>query len=174
MGHTISIRNAERSRGEGLRVAVLLLALACVVFASSCGKSAAENPAAPPAMPVQVQIAAAVKIPETTEYLSLLKSRHSAAINPQVEGLITKIFVKSGQRVTPGTPLLQIDPLRQEAVLNSQEASRAAQEANVRFAKISLERAQKLYDAGVIPKQDFDNAQTSYEAAVAQLKSLEH
>jgi multidrug efflux pump subunit AcrA (membrane-fusion protein) len=53
-------------------VAVLLLALAGVVFAWSCGKSAAENPAAAPAIPVQVQIAAAVKIPETTEYLSLL------------------------------------------------------------------------------------------------------
>jgi RND family efflux transporter MFP subunit len=154
-------------------VAVLLLALACVVFATSCGKSAAENPAAPPAIPVQVQIAAAVKIPETTEYLSLLKSRHSAAINPQVEGLITKIFVKSGQRVAAGTPLLQIDPLRQEAVLNSQEASRAAQEANVRYARISLERAQKLLDTGVISKQEFDNAQTGYDAAVSQLKALD-
>src|SRR5580765_4120384 len=173
MGHTISIRNAERSRGEGLRVAVLLLALAGVVFASSCGKSAAENPAAAPAIPVQVQIAAAVKIPETTEYLSLLKSRHSAVINPQVEGLITKISVKSGERVASGTPLLQIDPLRQEAVLNSQEASRAAQEANVRYAKISLERAQKLFDTGVISKQEFDNAQTGYDAAVSQLKALD-
>jgi RND family efflux transporter MFP subunit len=174
MNHAISIRNAERSRGEGHRVAVLLLALACVVFTSGCQKSAAENSsAAPPAIPVQVQIAAAVKIPETTEYLSLLKSRHSAAINPQVEGLITKIFVKSGQRVAAGTPLLQIDPLRQEAVLNSQEASRAAQEANVRYARISLERAQKLLDTGVISKQEFDNAQTGYDAAVSQLKALD-
>jgi RND family efflux transporter MFP subunit len=155
-------------------VAALLLALACVVFTSGCQKSAAENSsAAAPAIPVQVQIAAAVKIPETTEYLSLLKSRHSAAINPQVEGLITKIFVKSGQRVAAGTPLLQIDPLRQEAVLNSQEASRAAQEANVRYARISLERAQKLLDTGVISKQEFDNAQTGYDSAVSQLKSLD-
>jgi multidrug efflux pump subunit AcrA (membrane-fusion protein) len=129
----------------------LLLALGAGAFEFGCQKSAAENPVTTsPAIPGQVQIAAAVKIPETTEYLSLLKSRHSAAINPQVEGLITKIFVKSGQRVAAGTPLLQIDPLRQEAVLNSQEASRAAQEANVRYAKISLERAQKLLDTGVI------------------------
>jgi RND family efflux transporter MFP subunit len=43
----------------------------------------------------------------------------------------------------------------------------------VRYARISLERAQRLFDAGVISKQDFDNAQTSYDAAVSQLKSLE-
>jgi RND family efflux transporter MFP subunit len=122
-------------------------------------------------MPVQVQIAPSVKIAETTEYLSTLKSRHSAAINPQVEGYITKIFAKSGDKVSAGTQLLQIDSLKQEATLNSQEASRAAQEANLRYAKVSLERAQKLSAAGVISKQEFDNAQTNYDAALAQLKS---
>jgi len=124
-------------------------------------------------MPVQVRIAASARISDTTEYLSILKSRHSAAINPQVEGQITKILVKSGDQVTAGTPLLQIDPLKQEATVSSQEASRTAQEANVRYAKISLDRAQKLFDAGVISKQDLDNAQTGYDAATAQLKALE-
>jgi RND family efflux transporter MFP subunit len=153
----------------------VLLALAAVVFVCGCQKSAADSApgAAAPAMPVQVQIAPAVKIPDTSEYLSILKSRHSAAINPQVEGQITQIFVKSGDRVEAGTPLLQIDPLKQEATVNSQEAGRAAQEANVRFAKISLERAQKLFDAGVISKHEYDNAQTSYDAAQAQLKALD-
>jgi RND family efflux transporter MFP subunit len=81
--------------------------------------------------------------------------------------------VKSGDKVPAGTPLLQIDALKQEATVNSQEAALAAQEANLRYAKISLERAQKLFDAGVIRKQDFDNAQTSYDAARAQVKALD-
>ena len=153
----------------------MLLALAAGVFVCGCQKSAADNPpgAGAPAMPVQVQIAPAVKIPDTTEYLSILKSRHSAVINPQVEGQITRIFVKSGDHVEAGSPLLQIDPLKQEATVNSQEASRAAQEANLRYAKISLERAQKLFDAGVISKQELDNAQTGYDAALAQVKAID-
>jgi len=114
-----------------------------------------------------------MKIPDTSEYLSILKSRHSAAINPQVEGQITRIFVKSGDHVQAGTLLLQIDPLKQEATVNSQEASRAAQEANLRYAKVSLERAQKLFEAGVISKQEMDNAQSGYDAALAQVKSLD-
>jgi len=150
----------------------------CALLLAGCGaKSEAGGSAAsaaPQAMPVQVVIAEPRRIADSTEYLAILKSRHSAIINPQVEGQVTKIFVKSGDRVAAGTPLLQIDPLKQEATVNGQEASRAAQEANVRFAKISLERAQKLFDAGVVSKQDFDNAQTNYDAAVAQLKSLEH
>ena len=153
----------------------MLLALAAGLFVSGCQKSAADSApgASAPAVPVQVQIAPAVKIPETTEYLSILKSRHSASINPQVEGQITRIFVKSGDRAEAGTLLLQIDPLKQEATVNSQEASRAAQEANLRYAKISLERAQKLFDAGVISKQELDNAQTGYDAALAQVKAID-
>jgi RND family efflux transporter MFP subunit len=124
-------------------------------------------------MPVQVLEIQPQRIADTSEYLAILKSRHSATINPQVEGQVTRILVKSGDRVHAGDALLQIDPLKQEAMVNGQDAARAAQEANVRYGRISLERAQRLFDAGVISKQDFDNAQTSYDAAVSQLKSLE-
>ena len=164
-----------KSGGAAKRQAArIVLALALSSFAFGCGKSSANAPGAgPAAIPVQVRIATSAKIPDTTEYLSILKSRHSAAINPLVEGQIIRIVVKSGDHVTEGTPLLQIDPLKQEATVNSQEASRTAQEANMRYAKTSLDRTQKLFDAGVVSKADLDNAQTAYDAAVAQLKALD-
>jgi RND family efflux transporter MFP subunit len=165
-------------RGRWIFSPILLLGTsAALLLLAGCGAKTQVSEAAagaPPAMPVQVVIAEPTRIANSTEYLALLKSRHSATLNPQVEGQVTKIFVKSGDRVKAGDSLLQIDPMKQEATVNSQEASRAAQEANARYAKVSLERAQKLFDAGVISKQDFDNAQTNYDAAVAQLKSLDH
>jgi len=148
--------------------------LAAALFAGCGGKEAgASAPAAPPAMAVQVTAVETRTIADTTEYLALLKSRHSANINPQVEGYITKIAVKSGDRVESGATLLQIDPLKQEATVNGQEAARAAQESNVSLAKINLDRAVKLSAAGVISKSDYDNAKSTYDTAVAQLKSLE-
>jgi RND family efflux transporter MFP subunit len=158
---------------KGGASAVLLAGI--LAFTAGCGKTSAGDPKAgggPQAMPVQVKIAQAENVPETTEYLSVLKSRHSANINPQVEGYITKIFVNSGDHVTTGTPLLQIDPLKQLAAVSGQVAARAAQEATVRYAQIQLDRARKLFAAGVVPKQDVDNAQTTYDAALAQLKAL--
>jgi RND family efflux transporter MFP subunit len=154
--------------------AIVALAVLSLTTAG-CGKTSAGDPKAgggPQAMPVQVKIAKAESVPETSQYLSILKSRHSANINPQVEGYITKIYVRSGDRVTPGTPLIQIDPLKQIAAVSSQEAARAAQEATVRYAQIQLDRERKLYAAGVVPKAEVDNAQTTYDAAVAQLKAL--
>jgi RND family efflux transporter MFP subunit len=142
-----------------------------------CGKTSAggdnAGAGAMQAMPVQVQVAKSQKIPDETEYLSLLKSRHSSIINPQVEGQITKILVKSGDRVKTGQTLVQIDPLKQEATVSSQEATRVAQQANLNYAKVQLDRQKRLFEAGVVPKQDLDNAQTTYDAALAQLKSLE-
>ena len=157
------------------------LALVCLAAmgVAGCGAkpasvSASGEGGAGAAIPVQVQLVESKPIAETTEYLALLKSRHSATINPQVEGYITRIFVRSGEHVAAGAALLQIDPLKQEATVNSQEATRLAQESNVNLARVNLERAKKLAEAGVIAKSDLDNAQTNYDTAVAQLKSLEH
>jgi RND family efflux transporter MFP subunit len=170
----------HHSRGcVGQQYPLCLLPEICVIamLLTGCGaKSSAGGPdtGAPPAMPVQVYVAEPHAIANSTEYLAILKSRHSATINPQVEGQVTKIFVKSGDRIKAGEALLQIDPMRQEATVRSQEATQAAQEATMRLAKVSLERAEKLFEAGVVPKQDLDNAQSNYDAAMAQLKSLEH
>ncbi len=163
--------NRMGNKGPGTKLVLLVCA---GLWAAGCGqKTSAGGPGGgAPAMPVQVQVAQSVRIPVTTEYLSVLKSRQSAAINPQVEGQITAIFVKSGDSVSKGTPLLQIDPMKQEATLSSQEAARAAQEATLRLAKVNLDRAQKLYAAGVTSKQDLDNAQSAYDASEAQLKAL--
>jgi RND family efflux transporter MFP subunit len=162
---------ADRFSREWCATVVVLMA----AIGAGCGKTAAGDAGsgAPPAMPVQVRIVQPQQIADTTEYLSILKSRHSATINPQVEGQITKIFVKSGDRVTAGTPLLQIDPLKQQATVSSQEAARTAQAANLNYARVQLDREKKLFEAGVVPKQELDNAQTTFDAAVAQLKSLE-
>jgi RND family efflux transporter MFP subunit len=163
-----------RSQRTGFQAALAAGMLAAGL--SGCGqKTAADNSAAgsPPAVPVEVQVVRRVTIPDTTEYLSVLKSRHSANINPQVEGQIVRISVKSGDHVAAGQPLLQIDPLKQQATVSGQEASRAAQEANVALAKVSFERSRKLHEAGVISKADFDLAQANYDAAVAQLKALD-
>lgn len=164
-----------RVRETSVGNVVLLLAVAGGVWAAGCGKTAAggASAGAPQAMPVQVVVAKSQKIPDATEYLSVLKSRNASNINPQVEGYVTRILVKSGDRVPAGATLLQIDPLKQEATVSSQEAARAAQEANVKYAQVNLERQKRLFEAGVTPKQDLDNAQTAYDAAVAQLKSIE-
>lgn len=159
--------------GGSTRIPALYAALCLAAFAAGCGPKQAAGNLDPAATPVKTIVVRPVPISDASEYLATLKSRHSTALNPLVEGQVTQIFVKSGDRVAAGTRLMEIDPLKQQATLDSQDAARAAQEANVRFARVQWERAQKLYAAGVTSKQDFDQAKTNLDSAEQQLKSLE-
>jgi RND family efflux transporter MFP subunit len=154
---------------------MLVAALAATLVMPGCSSNAAQNAHGngPSAMPVKVQEARATPINDATEYVATLKSRDSAVIMPQVDGQVTKIYVHSGDRVVAGTPLMEIDPLKQQATVKSQQSSRAAQEANLSWAKQQYERARGLYSAGVISKQELDQAKTALDTTQAQVESLD-
>jgi RND family efflux transporter MFP subunit len=148
--------------------------LSILISAGCSGKSgSAQQPQGVPAIPVKVAVARDVPVSDTTEYVATLKSRDTAAIMPQVEGYITDIHVHSGDRVSSSTPLMQIDPTKQQATLRSSESAHAAQVANVEYAQQQYNRISKLYQAGVTSKADYDQAKTALDAAKAQLRSLE-
>jgi RND family efflux transporter MFP subunit len=147
--------------------------VAALLFTTACGSSKGANAAGPQAMPVNVQTAKSQKVDDTTDYVATLKSRDSALVMPQVEGIITKIFVHSGERVADGAPMVQIDPAKQEATVNSQEHARTAQEAQVTWAKQNYDRVSGLANAGVVSRQDLDQARATLDAAQAQLRSLD-
>jgi RND family efflux transporter MFP subunit len=153
----------------------LLVALVASGLTLGCSGNAAQNAHAngPAGMPVKVQEARATPVNDATEYVATLKSRDSAVIMPQVEGQVTKIFVHSGEAVEAGEPLMEIDPLKQQATVKSQESSRAAQEANLSYAKQQYARSQGLYSAGVVSRQDLDQAKSAMDAAQAQMDSLD-
>ena len=124
-------------------------------------------------MPVQVKTAHPAKVNETTEYVATLKSRDSAVVMPQVDGIITQIFVHSGDHVGGGAPLLQIDPSKQQATVKSQEDAHAAQLAQVKWAQQNYDRVSGLANAGVVSRQDLDQAKAALDAAQSQLQALE-
>jgi len=143
-------------------------------FTPACSSHVAQSAKAggPQGMPVKVLEAKAVPVADSSEYVATVKSRDSAVIMPQVDGQITQIFVHSGERVEAGSPMMEIDPLKQQATVKTQESARAAQEANLILAKKQYERAEGLSAAGVVSKQDMDQAKSTLDAAQAQMDSL--
>src|ERR1700732_4298962 len=113
-------------------------------------------------------------------------------VTAQGYGRITEIFVKEGDHVKKGDKLLlqenvqaNADVQAQSAAVNSSESGvqaaeasyRAAQadlllqQANLEKAKLDWERGQGLFKDGLIPRQDFDQRKTGYDAAAAQVDS---
>jgi RND family efflux transporter MFP subunit len=158
-----------------LKIAIPLLLLIAFVL-TGCGRKetqAAAAGAGPQALPVKTVKAQAQSVGQYTEYISTLKSRNSSVLQPQVEGQITRILVASGDRVEPGTPILEIDPSKQQATVHSQEATLNSRRANLEWSRKELERNKQLASAGVISKQALDQVQSQHDAAQADVNALE-
>jgi RND family efflux transporter MFP subunit len=149
-----------------------ILGLAAMNLACQAGSVRGAQPQGPAGIPVKIQTAQLVPVSDTTEYVATLKSRDSAVIMPQVEGQITAIYVHSGARVSLGTPLMQIDPAKQQATLKTQQDTLAAKQAEVEWDKQEYERNSGLYQAKVISKQALDQSKTALDQALAQLQAL--
>lgn len=113
-------------------------------------------------------------------------------VTAQGFGRITEIIVKEGDHIKKGDKLLlqenvqaTADVQAQSAAINSAEsgvqaaeasyrsaqADLLSQQANVEKAKLDWERGQGLFKSGLIPKQDFDQRKTAYDAASASLEA---
>ena len=147
----------------------------CLAVLAGCNRGA-QAPAGPPVFPpaaVKLETAKPAPIEDTSEYIGVLKSLRSTAVQPQIDGQIVEVSVTSGERVSQGQRLLQIDASRQQAAVLSQEAERAAREADVAFARQQYQRATELFTAGAISKQEQEQADTSLRTAEARLQSLQ-
>ena len=110
-------------------------------------------------------------VPRVDEYVATVKSRRSASIQPQVDGALTRIVVKSGDHVSAGQPLMTIDPLKQQSVVEQQRSTEAQKKATYEYNQIEVERQRKLYEEGVTSKQSLDLAVQAFENSKADWES---
>ncbi len=156
------------------RTFVLALVSGLILSLLACSqKSPAAEPGAGPPTSVQIAAVPAVPIRDASEYVATLKSRRSIVLQPQIDGQVTKIFVASGDTVHQGDPIMQVDPARQEALVSSEQAGRAAKLAALGYWKQQVERLAVLFDGGAVSKQELDQARSTYESTQADVKALD-
>jgi RND family efflux transporter MFP subunit len=122
-------------------------------------------------MPVQVASVTLSPVPNSDTYVATIKSRRSSTMQPQVDGNLVKIFVHSGDSVKAGQVLMRIDPLKQIATVESQKGTQQQKKALYDYTKIEEERQRKLFEAGVVSQDVFDQATQSYQNAKADYES---
>jgi RND family efflux transporter MFP subunit len=122
-------------------------------------------------MPVQVAPVTLSPVPNSDTYVATIKSRRSATMQPQVAGNLVNIFVKSGDLVKAGQVLMRIDPLKQMATVQSQQGTQAQKKALYDYTKIQVDRQRKLFEAGVVSRDAYDQAAQAYENAKADYES---
>ena len=149
--------------------------IALIVSLSGCNSSAKPQApaAAAQAMPVSVDPVALNPVSATDTYVATIKGRRSATLQPQVDGNLTKILVKSGDAVKAGQLLMQIDPIKQVATVQSQEGAEQQQKALFDYNQTELQRQEQLYKDGIISKQAYDQAMQSFQNSKAAFSSAQ-
>ncbi|MDQ3487715.1 MAG: efflux RND transporter periplasmic adaptor subunit [Acidobacteriota bacterium] len=151
-----------------LSLAICLATVACNRDASTPAAAAAPPPAAVPIATLQEK-----PVEQASEFIAQLRSQRSATIQPEIDGVVTRIFVKPGDRVRPGSALVQINAEKQQAAVRSTEASRAGIEADLTYWRGQVKRLESLVGAGAISRQEFDQAQNSLRTAEARMAAVD-
>jgi len=127
----------------------------------------------PPPMPVETVTLSEKPLERTSEYIASLKSRRSSTIQPQVEGFLTRIAVRSGERVGQGTVLFEVDSGPQQAAVATLESTRAQRDAELSYATQELARTKSLYAAGAVSQRELAQAETASRTAEAALRAVD-
>jgi len=154
-----------------------VVALAALIFGvisvvRSQPRREVTNPPSPPPVSSYARTVAAVGLVET--------STENIAVGTEIAGVVTKIYVDVGSRVTAGDPLFSIDSRATRAELATRHAAVEVAEAALAEAKYQLELGQRLTNQRVLSVEENKNrgfaaqkAEAQLAQARAQLKSTE-
>jgi membrane fusion protein, multidrug efflux system len=105
--------------------------------------------------------------PANMNVIGTVEAVHGVTVSADLPGTVAQINFESGQAVREGEVLVELDTRQERAQLASLEAQRD-------LARLNYDRMQKLVNAGVISRMDFDQAtaqQKATEANVAEIRA---
>jgi multidrug efflux system membrane fusion protein len=127
---------------------------------SGCSTANSKQQQAQAAAPRAVSVAIAqVKVQDVPVYVTGLGSVtafNTANIKSRVDGQIMKVNFREGQNVRQGELLILIDPRQYQAQLEQAQAQQFRDQAQLRDAKLNLDRYTALIPSGSISQQQVD------------------
>jgi multidrug efflux pump subunit AcrA (membrane-fusion protein) len=166
-----------------------------VLLATACEKKQEAAPEKPTTVSgIQTEV---VNISATSDYyeaVGTVRAKTSTVLSAKIVGSITALHAREGDRVRAGQTLIEIDnrdartqvSKAQAGVREAQtgtdevdkniraaESAKAAAEANKALADSTLKRYQVLRDRKSVSPQEFDEVETKYKVASAEVERAE-
>ncbi len=154
-------------------VVPVVLALACALLTSACGKEAggasaapaqAAGPAARNEKPVPVAVERVAQGPIASYYTATatIEADSRAEIVARTTGVVRRLLHEEGDRVAAGAELLRLED--DEARLRAQQA-----EANAAMARAEYDRKASMRDAGLLSAEEFETVENTRSVREAEL-----
>lgn len=152
------------------RIMTILACVTACAFAGGCGSAESKQQKAQAAAPRAVSVAIAPvqkqDVPVYLTGLGAVTAFNTANIKSRVDGQIMKVNFREGQNVKQGESLIEIDPRPYQAQLDQMQAQLFRDQAQLRDARLNLDRYTTLIPSGSIAQQQVD----TQKALVDQLE----
>lgn len=146
-----------------------LSVIAVAILLGSCSKT--PQGAAPPPVVVEIGPVKNSNVKDSTEFTAKLEGVQNATIQPRVSGQVSQVYVNLGDRVPEGTPLLQIDPSKQQATLDGRIAQITSAKADLESSLATLNSLQADRQR-IVAQLQFNSQKADLENARASLSAL--
>jgi multidrug efflux system membrane fusion protein len=133
------------------------------------GPVAASSP--PPPVPVTVAAVKAQDMPIYLDGIGTVQAFNTVQIKAQVNGTLLDLPVLEGREVQKGAIVAQIDPAPYKAALDQALAQRAKDAAQLRSARLNLQRYQALAKNHFEPLQQVDDQQALVDTDIAGIQA---
>ncbi|HMK72650.1 MAG TPA: efflux RND transporter periplasmic adaptor subunit, partial [Myxococcaceae bacterium] len=163
----VAPRRSRRRRWILATVGVLLLAGVGYRVLGSRSSSSAKGPAEARPVPVAVASVSQRDVPIYLEGLGTVVALATVTVKSQVDGRLDAVLFVEGQRVKKGEVIAQVDPRPFQAQLHQMEATLARDQAQLRNARLNLERYRDLRKQNLIAQQQVDDQQTQADQFAA-------
>jgi multidrug efflux system membrane fusion protein len=151
--------------GWGRRCLVAVAGL----LAGACGDRS-DAPRAP-AIPVVAETAARKTVALQLRAIGNVETVDTVTVKPQVGGELVGVHFREGTDVKAGQALFTIDSRPYEAALHQAEATLARDEASARNARLEAQRAESLFEQGVLSREQYDALHNSADALDAAVRA---
>lgn len=104
-----------------------------------------------------------------TTYPATIKGIHDVEVRPKTSGIITRVLVQEGQRVSAGQVLFTIDNGTQVAAVRQAAAAVGTARAQLNTARLTYNNNRKLFAKNVIGQYELSTAANNLANAEAQV-----
>jgi len=168
----MSARSIRRSASLALLPCARVAGAAAVFLLDGCsnGKAAEQQQQMQMqrmAVAVSVVKARRVPFPYTIESNGVVMPVQSAAVLPQVDGIVKDVTFEEGQQVTKGQALFRIDPRPYQAALDQAQAALARDRATADQAQKDSARYELLLAGNVVTPQETEQRRAAAASANA-------
>jgi membrane fusion protein, multidrug efflux system len=133
-------------------------------------KAAAGRAIGPAPIPVTVVRVQTTDFPVYLNGLGTAQPYDTVTVRSRVDGQIVKVAFRQGQMVKEGDTLVQIDPRPYQAALDQAASKKEQDEANLKNAKLNLDRYVSLAQKDYASRQQVDTQQAMVDQLTAQIK----